>query len=235
MTRLFTTYYAESRTARQKELAAALACNAGVFDRVYVLAEGIERNSCGNVHWRNSTQRQTYRQVTEWAASVVSNDDLTVIANCDIAFPAASVESMQTHLSPGAMFALSRYEMQPNGNLELYDVDYSQDVWAFRGPPPVIGDFYFGVRGCDNAFAWAVRDLGYAVLNPSRSIPTIHQHASGLRTETNRGRYRIPPPYLFIEPAYLGEPPTYREKCETSKTHRAVSGQSPSITPQNSA
>lgn len=230
MTRLFTTYYAESRPERQAELIACLMFNATVFDCVCVLAEGVEKAGWGNVQWRNSCQRQTYRQVTEWAESAAADDDLIVIANGDIMLPAPGIVQMQSHLRPGTMFALSRYEAG-----QLFDRDTSQDVWAFRGPPPVVGNFHFGVQGCDNAFAWIVRGLGYAVLNPSRSIQTIHVHASQLRTKTNNRRSRIPPPYLFVKPAYLGESPIYQEKCETSKILRNASGLSSSTTAQSSA
>ncbi len=235
--KLYTTLYLEKRPNRAAELRMALEMNLRAFDAVRVLAEGI-RSDIGES--RSIDRRQKYSDLLQWAADARS-DDITVIANCDIAIPATSVGMMAENLKAGEVYALSRYE-----NGRLHNTPWSQDVWAFRGPPPVnCGDYFFGIPGVDNRFAHELDALGYRVLNPSKTIVTIHLHASGMRTVTNSVKHRVDPPYLLIKPHSLDGHPEYlrvpdlhafeqqlrldrRERrqpiCESSKTPQAANG-----------
>lgn len=206
--RLFTTYYPERRRERGLELDLCLALNSLAFDRLYVLAENVSGPSLQNCDWQNSKKRQTYADLLAWASSVAADDDLTIIANCDIVIPRDSIKTIDGSLQAGEAYCLARHEVTQGGGLALFDVNYSQDVWAFRGRPPVgIGSYFFGIPGCDNRFAQELATLGLRVSNPARDIPTIHVHGSGRRTVTNSRPYRLPPPYLFINPTRLGETP----------------------------
>jgi hypothetical protein len=66
------------------------------------------------------------------------------------------------------------------------------------------------VPGCDNRLVAEVQAAGWTVSNPSRDIKTIHVHGSRIRTATNHVNHRLPPPYLFVQPAHLGETPETR-------------------------
>jgi hypothetical protein len=208
--RLFTTYYNERKLARRRELETSLALNSPAFDELCVLAEGVEGPGPGNCIWRNLPERQTYRAVLNWA-KIAGQDDVSIVANCDIVIPILSARRIAATIERNELYCISRYEVGPRGSLVLYDADYSQDVWAFRGSPPEIaGGYFFGIPGCENTFAREADALGWKILNPARSIQTIHLHDSHIRTATNSTSYRLPPPYLFIEPAYLGEEPAKR-------------------------
>lgn len=207
--RLFTTFYPERHPRRNGELTRALSINTRSFDAVMVLCEGDAPPNVTGLTCRHQDRRQTYADVVHWAREVAGEGDLTVIANCDIEFPERAVEQLKS-IGPNDMWALSRYERSPSGALDLYDMESSQDVWAFRGRPRLTTaiDVFFGVPGCENKFAHACyADSGYLVSNPSKSIATIHHHHSRLRTETNRPRNRLPGPYLFVAPSSLGESP----------------------------
>jgi hypothetical protein len=187
--RLYTTQYIEPNPARAQELASCLQANEGVFDIVRAPCEG------------GGSPRQRYRDMLDYAAGEAGPDDIVVLANCDIIIQADALKLIGESLRAGEMYALSRWEGPAPHNCE-----WSQDVWAFRGPPKVAGgDYFFGVPGCDNRFAHDADASGYRVLNPSKSIVTVHVHQSRIRTATNSIAFRIDPPYLLIKPHCLGE------------------------------
>ena len=196
ISRLLVPYYRDDRPARRAELDLCIAVNSTVFDIVEVVEEG--------------GTRQKFWDLMDLACHGAAEDELIVIANCDILIPRPAMLEMAHSLKRDEAYCLARHEVGPGGVPKLYDVDFSQDLWAFRGPPRPMGDFFFGLPGCDNRFAHELQQAGYTVTNPSRSIQTIHVHASNLRTETNTRKHRVPPPYLFISPTYLGETPKYR-------------------------
>lgn len=202
--RLFTTYYRDPRPLRSIELDYCLAANAAVFDELYVLAEGpLPRTTPGT--WQTASGRQTYRQVLEWANSVIASpEDITAIANCDVLIPCRALAQAAERLGADDAWCLSRWDVCEGGGAKLWDVEYSQDVWLFRGPIRTLSaEYRFGVPGCDNRFAHELQQAGYCVLNPSRSVKTFHFHLSGKRTPTNVRTCRVPPPYLFLKPTEL--------------------------------
>lgn len=214
--RLFTTYYREPKPFRRTELDLCLALNRHAFDEIRVLSEGVPGDG-----WRVLNRRQTYDDAIQWAMELAGPNDVSVIANCDILIPRGSHEQIANTIGPEEFYCLTRYEVGPGGVPKLYNTNASQDVWAFRGKPKAVThpDF-FGVPGCENRFAYRLRDAGYRVLNPSRSIQTIHVHNSMIRTQMNSVKHRLPAPYLFIKPHHLGEEPEYRA-IESSDELRA--------------
>lgn len=231
---LYTTFYRDRHPERRMELDLSLAMNATAFDRVRVLSEGVPRKPSGNVEWRMSPDRQTYAMVLEWIAEDALSDEISVISNCDIIIPPASVELIRRYLVAGEMWCLARYEIGHAGESALHDVDFSQDVWIIRGKPrAIVGQYPFGIPGCENHFAREMNEAGYQLSNPSRSVKTFHMHWTGLRTETNSRQHRMPPPYLFLSPHFIGEQTKLRriakptepmdarkieQLCEPSKT-----------------
>lgn len=225
MTNLFTTYYKHNGegariqskrhvdAVRQQELDLALAANFSVFDKVYVLAEKFEAPAIlpQNVAWKDIDKRQTFRDLLLWASLETSPDDVNIVSNTDIVFPLRSLEVISTHLQPGEMWCLTRYEVTAGGSLEPFKSECSQDSWCWRGHPLSCDcDDQLGIPGCDNRFALAMQKAGYKILNPALSVPTIHLHASRCRTATNDPRNRLPGPYLFFGAHRLGDSPQFR-------------------------
>jgi hypothetical protein len=204
MIRFFTTYYREHRPERRRELDLSLALNSLAFDQICVLSERTPGPGPIDCDWRISPKRQTYADILLWSSCVSGPDDVTVIANCDIVIPGDAARQISATLAPCQLFCLSRYEIHPTGKLKHFAEESSQDVWAFRGEPPKVGGgYFFGIPGCENTFARESKEAGWIVLNPSKTIKTIHIHGSRLRTDTNSAKHRLPPPYLFIEPTEL--------------------------------
>lgn len=135
--------------------------------------------------------------------------DISIIANNDIYFDGSIAHLFG--LPPDQAYCLCRWDVQADGHSRPFDRLESQDVWAFRGPVRKVQNINFpmGFPGCDNRFAWELREAGYVPSNPCRTIHTHHLHLSGVR------RYppsiRIPRPYLLMPPYQLGDPvPEYR-------------------------
>lgn len=210
--RLFTTHYRETHHERAAELIGALSLNGVLFDEVVVLAENCPRPAGFRGRWFECRHRQTYADLLALAADQ-SPEDITVLANTDIAFglnesDQTTLDAFREHLQPGDAWCLTRWDVLSHNRRRLFDAVYSQDVWAFLGAPRegIGGEYFLGVPGCDNRFAHELDAAGYRVLNPSRSVKTYHHHQSGYRT-SNTGENRLPLPYLYVSPHALGERP----------------------------
>ena len=59
-----------------------------------------------------------------------------------------------------------------------------------------------GIRGCDNRLAYEIKEAGYKILNPSKSIVTVHIHSSN-KGNLNPNQETIPEPYLTLQPIKL--------------------------------
>jgi hypothetical protein len=82
------------------------------------------------------------------------------------------------------MFAITRYNLDNKGEYKLYNnILCSQDVWVLKVPIkiPEKSNFYFGILGCDNYFAYLMKNEGYNVLNPCKFVKTYHHHSSNIR------------------------------------------------------
>lgn len=107
----------------------------------------------------------------------------------------------------GHVWALTRYDLRPDGRLELFAKDAngrmrrdSQDCWAARGPArQVAAPFRIGSHGCDNAVAHAFQAAGYVVSNPCLTVKVGHIHNSPVR---KRMEY-CPKPYLLLDQVSL--------------------------------
>lgn len=206
---LFTTLYDEQLAPRRAELDLCLATNERVFDDVVVLAESMNRPEDFGGLWVNTDRRQRYADVLLLTQSV-DRTDIVCISNADIAFTSDALEAINRSLDRQQAYALTRWDVIGD-TVSLFDVPYSQDAWVFRGPPRkgLVGDYPFGVPGCDGRFAHELDAVGYRVMNPSRSIRLIHHHSSRIR-HSNTLANRVPLPYLYIQPHALDELPMYQ-------------------------
>jgi hypothetical protein len=221
--RLFTTYFDSGSPERQAELEMCLALNTSAFDRVCVWSESptFQDKFLGGMYALHRQERQKFSDLLTYASDSMPEGDIVVIANTDIVISQQSLDQIDLHLRSNQVYCLSRWEEASNKGIHLWDVEYGQDAWVFRGPPKpdIGGDYWFGVPGCDNRFAHELDAAGYEVLNPSRDIRTYHIHASNKRTATNCESNRVLLPYLFVKPHHLGETPEYRRP--TTQKRRA--------------
>lgn len=142
---------------------------------------------------------------------------LNVIANSDIYFDADGVDLMRAQFEPAngptKVFALSRWDVDADGNATHYNHADSQDAWViYGGPRNIDAPFTMGVPGCDNSLAHILAESGFTVTNPSLSIKAYHLHnvrwRSYLHDPEGQARggvkpYRIPPPYKLVKPTAL--------------------------------
>jgi len=94
----------------------------------------------------------------------------------------------KTLIKENTIIALSRYDIQSDGSIKLFNEPSSQDTWIFKSPIriPKNSDFYFGIFGCDNRIAFLLKNKGYILKNLPYDIITIHYHTSNFKTSTER-------------------------------------------------
>ena len=132
---------------------------------------------------------------------------INVIANSDIYLDAASVQRLAA-LNQFQALALSRTNVDERYTPALHPHKDSQDVWAFMGRPNIQAPFRMGQPGCDNRLAYLIKQAGYIVSNPAKTIKAYHLHNCAYRsylvdpTKAPRGANKldtVPGPYAFIE------------------------------------
>ncbi len=193
MRRLFVNQYTDPSPIRNAELLECVRRNKAIFDEVVSL-DG----------------RPSYNDFFIRINEVAKSGDISVVANSDIYFDSTAVHL--DNLSADQCYALSRWEVKPDGTSEMYAKDDSGDAWCFRGavkPMKVVADFPLGFCGCDNRASLLMEMAGYQVLNPAKTIHAMHLHCSGIR-HYDRIKDRIRGPYLLITPHAIGENPKYR-------------------------
>lgn len=144
--------------------------------------------------------RPTFKDFFNAINEVTENDDINIIANSDIYFD--KDYDFCREIQYNECFALSRWDVQPNGSAVHYQNSGSQDTWIFRGAIRMVegANFTQGVAGCDNKIAWCLEQAGYIVTNPSTKIKTYHLHLSGVRNYIRKGKpvYRLPRPRINV-------------------------------------
>ncbi len=93
---------------------------------------------------------------------------------------------------------MTRYDIK-DGEPVFFDRWDSQDSWWFKGAMKNINaPFNLGHPGCDNSLAYLLKQAGYNVTNPSRTVKTYHLHSNDTRNWW--GKSVIPEPYFLITP-----------------------------------
>lgn len=217
MTRLFISLYPETNGARKKELKTCLLKNieCPAIDEIFILAEKSESfdylpdiSDVENkkVYILPVTVRPTFRTFFNAINHIQKNtdnnfgnvtfgDNINIVANSDIYF-----ESLPILPTQNQVFALTRYEVEPNGNIRFLNRSDSQDTYIFRGSVtiPQYDHFFIGTPGCDNRICYELKRAGYEVLNPSLTIKTYHLHL-GQKSYDNSTE-RVKTPYLRLNP-----------------------------------
>jgi len=151
--------------------------------------------------------RPTFKDMFNAINENTDSHDINIIANSDIYFDKDFDCSM---IKYNECYALSRWDVQPDGSAIHYNNSGSQDTWIFRGAIRMVesANFTQGVAGCDNKIAYLLKEAGYKVSNPSLNIKTYHLHLSGIRyydkkRPGQRDIYRLPRPHMNVHPTAL--------------------------------
>ncbi len=188
--KLITSFYIPEDKERYRELLFCLLHNLNnpVFDEVMVIVEpSISLPSSPKLKRVDYQLQPTFNNFFDLV------DGLSVVANSDIVFDG----TLPVELNPSECLALTRWELDSNGNATFNKRTDSQDCWVFNSKPNVDAPFCMGVRGCDNRLAYLLKESGLKVKNPSLTVKTYHVHNNKSRNYSDKV---IEPPYLLIEP-----------------------------------
>jgi SAM-dependent methyltransferase len=184
--RLFFNYYEDQNDKRQQEID-------------YCLQRNIE-NSAVDLVVVSSDTNPTFDFLISKINRLTKDGEIAIIAHSDIFLD--STISLVNKLNNKEVYALTRWEYDPNKEAKLIETNQGQDCWIFRGPiKDVKADFQIGKPGSDHRFAHQLQEAGYTVKNPCRSIKTYHYHSSGVHSYTED--QRIAEPYAYIEQSLI--------------------------------
>ena len=189
MFNLITTYYKPNNLERQKELDECLKKNYDnkFIEKIYLLNDSIyhfdfienyENKIIQVIVNENNKARLGFDYVINFVNSNLQ-DKKCIISNTDIYFD-NTLELLTEYNFNNKFFGLTRYDEN-----KIIKKNDSQDSWFFQSPLQIDIDkcnFKFGYPGCDNRFAYIVKESGYDVLNPCLTIKTHHLHSSNYRT-----------------------------------------------------
>ncbi len=174
---LFTSYYHTEDQKRSQELTEVMGKNVASphIDKIINLGnKRFENEKVLNIPF----ERPMFSDFVK--AANVLKATISIIANSDIFFD-YTIEMCKTNLDEDTCYALSRYDIKQNNKAVLFNYEYSQDTWIFKGQIKSVNniDFPMGLPACDNRFAFELEQVGYKVLNPAFTIKSYHLHFSG--------------------------------------------------------
>lgn len=204
MFNLITTYYESNNDERQTELNECLIHNLNnnfikkiyllndkIYDFIFLNNENISKIIQVEVDEDNK-KRLGYDFSIKFINENIPNEKC-ILSNSDIFFD-TTLDHLETYDLNNKVLALSRY----NEGV-LYDRHDSQDSWIFISPLNIdlnLCNFKFGTRGCDNSIAYTIKESGYDILNPSKTIITHHVHKTEFRTYPSNV---VPGPYHMVK------------------------------------
>lgn len=184
---LFVQVYESYNESRQKELNDCLAINKSL---------NINGVPCLNVI--EIKERLKFSELFDLTKNY--KDDINIISNSDIFFNETIL--MSRFIQSNQCYALSRWDYKQNKQCILFNRKDSQDVWIFNGAVNCTGgDYTAGTPGCDNKLAFELKQSGYIMSNPAKSIHTIHLHNTNFRTY-NANSFRLQEPFHFLLPHF---------------------------------
>lgn len=208
MKNLYTTFYCEQNEERRWELAHCLSLNLGskLFNRIYLLTEEPmdEPEILSDlISIFRLNRRPRFSDLFELVNKTCGKDDINIISNSDIIFD-ESINLVDAVDMTDIVFALSRWDIQEDGSLLHHCACDSQDSWIFKGPvrDGMYADFELGTPGSDNRICHEFEQMGYNVVNPSKSIICKHLQLSNHRNYDGT-HIPVPMPYKLIHPTYL--------------------------------
>lgn len=175
-----------------------------------------------------TNRRQTFGDVFDIVNRRMQHKrHIPIVANSDLFFDNSLKFVRDIRDFNNTVFALSRYELQPNNVTEFVgDIGgWSQDVWIFPPKPiqmshsspsnPIFFNYFFGKLGSDNRLAYELAILlDYCLVNPSLTLRTIHLHTSAHRSYSSKDK--VPKPHLWLTPVKLDLTPGGVVRCNNS-------------------
>jgi hypothetical protein len=224
MVKLFTTYYREADEIRRSELELCLLKNirSSVFDKVYILSEADQLPFVDSrVTMIKVSTRPTFQKIVDTLNSLVSDEDIVVVSNTDIYFDRSLQQARDIRVNE--LWALTRYDVVNESQIQLYISYKSSDAWIFKGKCRIKqADFYFGQLGCDNRFAALAYEYGYNIRNPCLTVVSYHVHGSAVRgifaDTSRRSEVNVGGTYVYVIPTYNGSLFTFVFTFGLSKT-----------------
>src|SRR3989304_8967460 len=140
---LFTSYYQDKDSVRNNELKSCLNNNIKnpYIDKIYLLSEENILVNSPKVIKIKLEGRPKFSDFFNLINSTTIGQDISIIANADIHFDDTLRHVLQQDMS-ATCYALSRWDIDENGQAVLYDHPDSQDAWIFKGHLPIHGGDY---------------------------------------------------------------------------------------------
>lgn len=185
---LFTSFFTTNNQLRNAELERVMSLNIANnhIDKIFNLSDvKVSHEKVVNIE----CDRPSFRDFVR--AANLANGDYSIIANSDIYFD-STIELAKKHLTEDTCYALSRYDIKKHNRSRLFNYEFSQDSWFFKGKikEPISIDFVMGKPACDNRFAYELNLIGYNVINPAHQIKTYHLHMIPIRNYSEDDRLK---------------------------------------------
>lgn len=219
---LYINTYFEKNEARRRELEVCYQNNleAG-FNEIWLIVEQkdeeyaldlLKQYNEGNstIHIKIVNERPDFQYYIDKANSYNLNT-LHVVMNNDIYIKSNELEKLKLLPWSQKLFVgLSRWDIGPEGSF-LLDRPDSQDSYIWfekceitRALCPI------GNPGSDNHILYKFQAAGYKVVNPSKSIVTLHLHNVKINNyRDSNGNVKstqiCPEPYYFAKPIFISE------------------------------
>jgi len=212
---LFVQYYQDPNPVRQKELLFCLEenINNNLIDVVFIFSEEAQIPEFvyhGDAEVIKVQKRQTFKDIITFINSELQfKNSYNIIANSDIFFDDSLKLLDKVNFNEKTCIALTRHESNETKRIirfreEKY-IGCSQDVWIFKGYISMYNfdlvDFYFGIPGCDNRFAFELDRNKYKILNLCKDIIIYHHH----QHRGPRSKEKVQEPYKMLTLSRIGE------------------------------
>ncbi len=235
MINLFVNLYIDKNTDRQSELCFVLKTNVenifikkvyaivsdsdvASFYSTYLKQVGAECDKLVFIELANRPTFNDYFALTDdKTVEGYDKNSISIIANGDIYFDETLNWLPDVDWSEKKCFALTRWDILPDGGSKFLNLIDSQDAWIFQGPIAQMegADFSLGTAGCDNSIAYRIRKSGYNLYNPSHDIKSYHLHNVPVLNYTDANgqpKQTVSSPYILLRPCTL-----HQAKTETAE------------------
>lgn len=197
---LYVPYFKTSSAVRQAELDLCVKRNLEVkqLNKIYLIIDDGAKPPVTNKKLEviHVTSRPTYQHWVEFSYRNNPNC-ISLLANADIYFDEGFDNLVRHMASPLTFLALTRYDLKEKSLVPHANPKWSQDVWGINTSSPLNRelykelDFMLGVPRCDNKIAYVFSVYGWKVINPMRTVVSVHVHESEERTYNKKTDVRI--------------------------------------------
>jgi hypothetical protein len=187
MVNLFYNYYISKYAERNNELYFCFNAlfNNNLIDKIYIITDvkNAETRDRGIIIPFQSQPR--FRDIMWFINYFTGSDDINIFINSDCYINRSSIQIVKDSIKKGEVYCLTRWNITslcPFKSI-YYGNTYSQDCWINVGSYPEIegGDYVMGRPGCDNSFAYELKNAGLKLKNPSLQVKVFHYHLSEIR------------------------------------------------------